>query len=95
MSSTRFDLGDDHTLTFADYEGQKHVGATIEHKRPDGTPCAGWVAFAGRAWAAHFAPGSIATWVVESDDPLTLSPSVLCRTCGDHGFVRAGRWVKA
>ena len=26
---------------------------------------------------------------------LTLAPSVLCRSCGDHGFVREGKWVSA
>lgn len=34
-------------------------------------------------------------WRVESQDPLTLSPSILCRTCGNHGFIREGRWVPA
>lgn len=34
-------------------------------------------------------------WRVESWDPLTLSPSLLCRRCGDHGFIREGRWVPA
>lgn len=33
-------------------------------------------------------------WTVESWEPLTLSPSVLC-ACGDHGWVREGRWVPA
>lgn len=27
------------------------------------------------------------------EDPLTVSPSVLCPDCGDHGFVRCGSWV--
>lgn len=33
-------------------------------------------------------------WTVESWEPLTLSPSLLCH-CGDHGFIREGRWVPA
>jgi hypothetical protein len=33
-------------------------------------------------------------WTVESWEPLTISPSVLC-ACGDHGFIREGRWVTA
>jgi hypothetical protein len=33
-------------------------------------------------------------WTVESWDPLTLSPRLLCG-CGDHGFIRNGRWVPA
>lgn len=36
-----------------------------------------------------------AIWTVESWDPLTLSPSLLCTICKDHGFVREGRWVPA
>lgn len=31
-------------------------------------------------------------WRLESLDPLTLSPSLLCRICGTHGFIRSGRW---
>lgn len=42
--------------------------------------------------AEHF-PGP--KWRVESWDPLTISPSVLCRVCGDHGFIRDGKWVPA
>jgi hypothetical protein len=34
-------------------------------------------------------------WVVESENPLTLSPSLLCRSCGFHGFIKQGRWVPA
>lgn len=33
---------------------------------------------------------------VESRDPLTLAPSILCaQGCGFHGFVRDGHWVPA
>lgn len=42
--------------------------------------------------AEHF-PG--AKWQVVSWDPLTISPSVLCMVCGDHGFIRDGLWVPA
>jgi hypothetical protein len=34
-------------------------------------------------------------WDVVNIDPLTLSPSLLCRVCRHHGFIRAGRWVPA
>lgn len=33
-------------------------------------------------------------WTLESKEPLTVSPSVLC-SCGHHGFVRDGKWVSA
>lgn len=35
------------------------------------------------------------TWVIEVQDPLTLSPSISCTACGNHGFVRGGKWVPA
>jgi len=34
-------------------------------------------------------------WQVESWEPLTISPSVLCTRCGDHGFIKGGKWIKA
>lgn len=35
-----------------------------------------------------------AKWQLESIEPLTISPSLLC-PCGHHGFIRQGRWVPA
>ena len=35
-----------------------------------------------------------ALWQMESEDPLTVSPSILCH-CGDHGFIQGGVWVLA
>lgn len=32
-------------------------------------------------------------WQLISLDPLHIEPSVLCRTCGLHGFIRDGKWV--
>lgn len=89
------DLGDDHVMVFSEYLGQARVGASVKHKKPDGTPCQGWIAFSGRSWAESFAPGAIATWDVAKDEPLTLTPSILCRGCGDHGFITGGKWVRA
>lgn len=34
-------------------------------------------------------------WQVESWDPLTISPSLKCRDCGHHGWIRSGEWVPA
>jgi hypothetical protein len=36
-----------------------------------------------------------AIWTLESEEPLTLNPSLLCTQCGEHGWVRAGKWVPA
>ena len=29
------------------------------------------------------------------DGTATLAPSILCRACGEHGFLRDGKWVPA
>lgn len=39
-------------------------------------------------------PGRVG-WTVQSWEPLTVTPSVLCLTCGLHGWIRGGRWVPA
>lgn len=32
-------------------------------------------------------------WKVVSTDPLTVTPSILCGSCGCHGFITKGKWV--
>lgn len=34
-------------------------------------------------------------WTLVSLEPLHLEPSILCQICGNHGFIRGGRWVSA
>jgi hypothetical protein len=51
----------------------------------------------GRCACAVFfrdVPGKDAIWQLVREDPLTLSPSILCN-CGFHGFIRDGKWVPA
>jgi hypothetical protein len=67
-------------------EGPYH-GAIVPHIKAEGTWCAGAITFAPHT-------GQKATWSVECWEPLTLSPSLLCG-CGDHGFIREGKWVRA
>ncbi|HSU34345.1 MAG TPA: hypothetical protein VLJ88_01670 [Propionibacteriaceae bacterium] len=94
MSSWR-DIGGGHEISF--YTGEDdavRIGLLDRHHKPDGTPCNG--------------PGSVpfdvpenantpdrARWQLVSVEPLTLSPSLLCQLCGDHGFIRDGKWVVA
>jgi hypothetical protein len=101
-----FDLGDGHRGQYSSwapdrklnpqYAGVPDVGKwglLIFHTSVEtGAPCAGFVTFAGEVQRT-VAPEAT-TWDVQSWDPLTLAPSVLC-SCGDHGFVREGRWVRA
>lgn len=91
--SEKIDLGDDHFLAFSEYQGEV-AACTISHLTPAGKPCNGFIAFEGRSWARSFSH-EITTWNVVQDEPLTLTPSVLCRGCGDHGSVQNGKWVRA
>lgn len=101
------DLGDDHTLSFTSWHPDRElnpqyvdlpdverVGAIVSHvNRGTGERCWSGITFDGSVTRLVFPDN--ARWQVASEDPLTLSPSLLCRVCGDHGFIREGRWVKA
>lgn len=66
------------------------AGFLVTHPGADGQPCL--------SPSGHFIPThaeSAVRWTIESMQPLTLSPSLACRVCGDHGFIREGRWVPA
>lgn len=109
MSAPEMDLGYGHTLRFMSWAPDdlppnrerygyplpnvKRAGALITHPRKDGQPgeCLSGISFDLPETRPHFAERAM--WQVESWEPLTLSPSLLCRVCGDHGFIRHGRWV--
>ncbi len=103
------DLGDGHTLRFSmwspdrelnpQYEGVPdipRVGATVYHPTPAGETCSSGVYFDLPEVRERFPQLTDENvWQVVSWDPLTLSPSLLCMRCGDHGFIRGGKWVRA
>jgi hypothetical protein len=84
------DIGHGVRIVANEYNGQI-VGIIEEHPGKDGARCSGYVKFRGRDPNPEGRP----SWVVEQEEPLTLSPSVLCTTCGHHGYVREGKWVPA
>ena len=80
-----------HACTAAGGESRR-FGFIVMHIKPDGRECDGAIRTctacdtAGRpVWDTQDA--NIAT--------LTLSPSLQCGLCPDHGFIRAGQWVRA
>ncbi len=78
------------------YDGIADVdrfGLLYRHPAPDGSECGGSVIFEGEA-ASRVMPKH-PKWTVDSWEPLTLSPSLLCKSCGHHGFIKQGRWVPA
>ncbi|MCU1617181.1 MAG: hypothetical protein JWO98_4721 [Frankiales bacterium] len=44
---------------------------------------------------APFLTGGSSGHQLLSEDPLTVSPSILCADCGLHGFIRDGHWTDA
>lgn len=69
-----------------------HVGIIFWHRAADGRACGGYVNFDAKR-------DDRPVWTVESEYPLTISPSVLCNGahgCGGyHGFIRGGHWEPA
>lgn len=98
------DLGDGHTIRFIafhpdrsipanaerfrDIPDDERAGAIVAHTSAQGRQCECYIGLNPSVSAPSF------PWRVVSWDPLTLEPSLLCR-CGDHGFVRDGKWVPA
>lgn len=79
-------IGHDVEIEVRYIDGEAH-GVAYKHPTANGGICEGW---------AHFYPFSPSdSWIVESLDPLTISPSLLCGICGHHGFIKQGRWVPA
>jgi hypothetical protein len=90
------DLGDGHHLWWIRVDGVV-VGAQYDHpsgtQRPTETGrCAGtfWL---DTPEARAKTSGARPRWQVASMDPFTISPSLLC-SCGDHGFIQGGKWVR-
>lgn len=97
------DIGCGHTITVrfsplnhVDLTGDERVAWTTEHPvglmEDHGCGIAGWIPFAN---ADEPFNASRHGWTVEDWEPatFTLSPSLLCRHCGAHGYIRQGRWV--
>jgi hypothetical protein len=111
MRAPDLDLGSGHVLRFSVWDPDLDlnpevkervqgltlpatIGAIVSHRK-NGDSCDGFIYF--DVPPAHwFNSESVGKqyWKVEKWDPLTLSPSLLCH-CGDHGFIREGRWVLA
>jgi hypothetical protein len=87
------DIGTGHRTQYREYQGEP-AGIIEWHLKPDGKWCRGWVAFHGSKWANQFKAGDVG-WNVTQREPLTLTPSILCRSCGSHGFITNGQWVPA
>jgi len=91
-------LGKDHWLSWFTVAGSR-VGVHIFHPAPPGLRGCwgdGRLCFHAALWAdVGQGSGNLWTLAGEPDERLTLTPSILCRHCRDHGWVTAGRWRQA
>lgn len=69
-----------------------HLGLINWHKTPAGAWCAGTIYF-DREEGHELFRENRHWWRIASWEPLTLSPSLRCTACGDHGFIRNGKWI--
>ena len=99
-------LGHQHTLRFMRWAPDRALnpqydhlpdvqqyGALVEHQTTDGRPCTCVITFDGPV-QRELAPNE-ARWQVQTWEPLTLTPSLVCPLCGDHGFIRDSTWIPA
>lgn len=107
--SRRYDIGSNHWVRLATGHGEpdnRVVSLIIDHLSPSGQPCTGSLTLRQSDPRYHVSGGKpIALWNVlqpagrpwmadEGIEGVTLDPSVLCH-CGDHGWIRNGRWESA
>lgn len=97
------DIGHDHAIKFASWSPDRELNpqfahvpdipricVLVKHQKPDGTPCHS-AAYLDLPGMREIHTGAV--WQVVSMDPLHLEPSLLCMSCGDHGFIRGDQWV--
>lgn len=65
------------------------AGVAYNHRRPDGSECP----VGNGSWIPVSSNPDRHAWTLVAEDPLTLSPSLLCPACQHHGFIQDGRWV--
>lgn len=85
-------LGEKEWYTRCVGKNEQWIGIIEWHINSLGNLCEGFVTFDVET---EYTPSHAERWTVESYDPLTLSPSLLCTVCGHHGYIREGKWVSA
>ena len=87
----RTDIGHGHSLEPIIFPGDTQpCGFAVYHPHSDtGAECGCTV------WINPDRVRNANVWTVDRLEPLTLSPSVQCANCRDHGFIKQGKWLPA
>lgn len=86
-------IGHGVSIEFTSWADHEKVGLLRSHPKPDGTVCTSGLLFDLAGVREAFPDRAV--WTVEQWEPLTISPSLLCRACNHHGWIRNGRWEPA
>lgn len=94
------DLGDEHYVVFHGHGGTPTpdaiTGGVVLHKARStraGSITGEWCV-GGFSLDVPENPQQNGRWQLVSWEPFHIEPSLLC-SCGDHGFIRNGAWVRA
>jgi hypothetical protein len=94
------DLGDGHSFAWM-YDSDSELYGLIEHhpKGPDAHPdalhCGGYIAWRQPKGQNVSLNHQLVAGGPGDEVSVTVSPSLQCRSCPSHGFIRDGRWVPA
>ena len=86
---TRWAPDRDLNPQYSDLPDIERYGLILEHKMADRSPHEGVITFDSEVARPVFP--NHPRWQVQSWEPLTITPSVLC-SCGWHGFITDGKW---
>lgn len=80
---------DAHEHAYRPYtdDHDRWTGIVEAHLNQEGEWCYGSVLFDG------YGDSTRPHWHVVTWEPLHLEPSIRCSQCGEHGWIRDGRWV--
>jgi len=98
------DIGHDHIISFYGWKPDRTLnphledrpdidilGLRVDHKTSGGEDCT-LLIYLNVLGVEHFETDPKKLWEIKELDPLTLSPSLVCKECGDHGFIIDGKW---
>lgn len=94
-----FDLGNGYSFAWMTNGADQVIGLIETHPRrgqiepPHGETCGGYVAWIADEHSHVTADHHLARGGPGEEDHLTVTPSLLCPTCGNHGFITDGKWV--
>lgn len=74
------------------------IGLNEYHKNELDQWCGGYITFDNVPEAALYIDrygGKLSGHVLDNLDPVSVSPSLQCKSCPSHGFIKAGCWSDA